>query len=145
MTLHSLYKTPWKIKRACRREKFYVLVHFTTHYLCFLNKGPSFSLCTGPCLDEPSLQPLVSGQFPVQLAISTFPLPCPWLSVGGDLHYGTGNIWKYNHKEQISLHIESVFFSLTFAFYCFCYKLRILSKAWDIQSSPFWRLWPLKV
>lgn len=146
MTFHSLYKTPWKIKRTCKREKLYILVHFMTRYPCFLNKGPLFSFLHW-ALPEWAVS-AAFGKWPVSCPAGHFylsPLAGPWLSTGGDLHCGTGNIWKSNHKEWIWLHIESVSFSLTFAFYCFCYKLRILPTVWNIQDGLFWRLWPLKV
>ena len=50
-----------------------------------------------------------------------------------------------NREEQIWLHVGSVSFTLTFVFYCFGYKLRMLPTAWNMQDSPFSRLWPLKV
>ena len=49
-----------------------------------------------------------------------------------------------NREEQIWLHIRSVSFTLTFIFYCFCFELRMLPITWDIQESPFSRLWPLR-
>ena len=48
-------------------------------------------------------------------------------------------------EEQIWLHSRSVPFILTFVFYCFCYKLRMLPIAWNTQNGPFSRLWPLRV
>ena len=50
--------------------------------------------------------------------------------------------WACNREERVWLHIGSFSFTLTFAFYCFCYKL--LPIAWNIQDNPFSRLWPLK-
>ena len=56
------------------------------------------------------------------------------------------SLWrKCNREEQIWLHIGSISFTLTFLFYCFCYKLRMLPVAWNIQDNPFSRLWTLKV
>ena len=46
-------------------------------------------------------------------------------------------VQSWNRKEQIWHHIGSVSFTLTFVFHCFCYKLRMLLIAWNIQDSPF--------
>ena len=40
-------------------------------------------------------------------------------------------------EEQIWLHFRSVSFTLTFAFYCFCFMLRMLPIVWNIQDNPF--------
>ena len=40
------------------------------------------------------------------------------------------------------LHTLSI--HLTFVFYCFCFRLRMLPRAWNRQDSPFSRLWPLR-
>ena len=50
-----------------------------------------------------------------------------------------------HREQQLWLRIRSVSFTLTFVFYCFCFKLRMLPIAWNIQDSPFSRLWPLRV
>ena len=36
-------------------------------------------------------------------------------------------------------------FTLTFVFYSLCFELRMLPTAWNIQDSPFLKLWPLRV
>ena len=54
-------------------------------------------------------------------------------------------VYICNRGEQIWLYIRSVSFTLTSVFCCFCFHLLMLPIAWNIQESPFSRLWPLRV
>ena len=123
MTFHSIYKTPWQIKRVCRREKLYVLVPFTTHFpllfeqgtlICILHWALPGWAVSAACWQWPVSRPFPSGP----AGHSYLPPPArPWLSKGGDLHCGGGHLpcgagstWKCNQEEQIWLHVRCVFF-----------------------------------
>ena len=75
----------------------------------------------------------------------------PWVLNMPSDHFGphwsikATQLMCYNREGQIIFRIGSVYFTLSIVFYCFCYKLRMLPIAWNIQDIPFSRLWHVKV
>ena len=73
------------------------------------------------------------------------PLLCMRSAIGGfwgEEQYELNLHWKLIGEKKSYSVLD--LFLLNSVFYCFCYKIRMLPLAWNMQENSFSRLWPLK-